>query len=261
MARRKRTESLAAFKKRMARETAKSVQKRALAELGKKIREAKARRKQALSRARELCKLSKQRTREQVKAYRQTERERVNATIEAMRAQVKDACATRRARIRKASRTEETKSRKLAAEQRRFNREMSRVDRSRAKEQAASERRMRKRRNEEDNDQVEANIEAELVPVFRAVAKQIKRSPRRTRTEAFLEWVQENPEEVLAIQQEQADAGVAELIREVEIQELEAMRDRLAKTKPRGGSTFTDNDLAALRVAGVDPFTTGETPF
>jgi hypothetical protein len=51
------------------------------------------------------------------------------------------------------------------------------------------------------------------VPVFAAVRKQIKGGPRRTRTEAFLEWAEENPDEILAVQEAQAEQYLKELVK------------------------------------------------
>jgi hypothetical protein len=55
----------------------------------------------------------------------------------------------------------------------------------------------------------------------------VKGSPRRTRTEAFLEWVEENPGEVYAMQSEQADRDLARLVAEHE------RAERLSRRKAR----------------------------
>jgi len=73
----------------------------------------------------------------------------------------------------------------------------------------------KRERSQEDDDAVRSNLSAlspELVPVFEAVKKRIKAGPRRTRTEAFLEWAEENPDEILAVQQADADQYLKELL-------------------------------------------------
>lgn len=52
----------------------------------------------------------------------------------------------------------------------------------------------------QSDDAVRANIPAELVRVFEKVKRGVRGSPHMSRTEAFLHWVEENPDEVLAIQ-------------------------------------------------------------
>ena len=66
----------------------------------------------------------------------------------------------------------------------------------------------------ESDDAVRKNIAKGLIPVFDKVRSKIRGGPRRTRTEAFLEWVQEHPDQVLTLQAEVADRDVARLIAE-----------------------------------------------
>lgn len=66
----------------------------------------------------------------------------------------------------------------------------------------------------ESDSEVENNVPPELVPVFRSVRAKIKSSPRRTRTEAFLEWAQSHPGDVLTILDAQLERDVAKLVAE-----------------------------------------------
>lgn len=237
----------------MARETARAVHQRALAQLRQEIANAKRRRAAALAHARELCRRSKAATREAVRRYRKQERERMNATIAAWRAETKQRCRARRERIRRAAKTE-IQRRKALADEKRFRRAQERqLERRVAKERAASDRRIERRRREEDDDQVLANIDPGLHSVFHAVKRSIKPSPRKSRTEAFLEYVHENPEEVLAIQSQQADSDVARMIRERQLEELEELETRLRAAGPNGDSALSSADTVRLRELGIDP--------
>jgi hypothetical protein len=69
-------------------------------------------------------------------------------------------------------------------------------------------------RSQEDDDAVRANLPPELVPVFDKVSRKIKGTPKRTRTEAFLDWAEENPDEILAVQQAVADKALRELLKQ-----------------------------------------------
>jgi uroporphyrinogen-III synthase len=50
--------------------------------------------------------------------------------------------------------------------------------------------------------------------VFDKHRRSMKGSARRSRTEAFLEWAAENPDEVLLVQQAEADKALHELLKQ-----------------------------------------------
>lgn len=95
------------------------------------------------------------------------------------------------------------------AEARALRRQLARTERKRAKQQPT-----KRERVAEDDDEVRGNLSPELVAVFNAVAKKIKAGPRRSRTEAFLEWAEAHPEEVYAVQQAEADARFKQLLKD-----------------------------------------------
>jgi hypothetical protein len=65
---------------------------------------------------------------------------------------------------------------------------------------ASAIRHLKKRETEaESDDEVERNIDPGLLLVWRAVKRSITGSAKMDRTEAFQHWVEENPEEVIAI--------------------------------------------------------------
>ena len=84
--------------------------------------------------------------------------------------------------------------------------------------------------------------------MWRRVESSIHGGPRRTRTEAFLEWAEENPDAVHGILYEQADRDVARLVAEHSATEL-----RLAKARRGRGYREPEDVAAALAAAGV-PF-------
>lgn len=93
--------------------------------------------------------------------------------------------------------------------------------RAEQRERIAASRRPKLRRTaaearEESDSEVRANLPAELHAVWRAVKGAIRGSARRSRTEAFCEWVEANPEEVLALQYGEAEHDVARMVREYE---------------------------------------------
>ena len=71
--------------------------------------------------------------------------------------------------------------------------------------------------------------------------KKIKGSPKRTRTEAFLEWAEENPEEILAVQEVAAEAYLKKLQKE--------QREHGKTVRKSGRYSQTPEELAELLAA------------
>lgn len=67
--------------------------------------------------------------------------------------------------------------------------------------------------------EVRKNLPAELVPVFNRMRRHIKGTARRSRTEAFLHWAEENPAEVVAMQGDDIEREVSRLVKEHDKQE------------------------------------------
>ena len=98
--------------------------------------------------------------------------------------------------------------------------QLSRAELAEQKRQLAVERRAPIRRStareraQEDDDAVRGNLPPDLRPVFDKVRRHIKGTPKKTRTEAFLDWAEENPDEILIVQQEAADKELKSLLKQ-----------------------------------------------
>ena len=91
----------------------------------------------------------------------------------------------------------------------------------------------------ESDDEVLQNIGPELHSLFHRVKRGIKSSPRMNRTEAFLHYVENHPNEYLQSIDDKTDA----LIRELEEQERQARRE-LRRGPPR--ARYTPEQLAEV---------------
>lgn len=119
------------------------------------------------------------------------------------RAEALDTCRTGRDELDAETKERVRGAKRELREERRYQREIHRAEkRGREKERV---RRSRKEASAESDDEVRANIPLELVPVFDRVKRQIKGTERKTRTEAFLEWTESHPDEVLAAEAEAAE--------------------------------------------------------
>lgn len=92
-------------------------------------------------------------------------------------------------------------------------------------------------RRQESDDEVRQNIPDELRGVFERVRTHIHGNARRSRTEAFLQWAEENPGEVYAMQGAQADRELQALIAE---QQRAERLQRKARRAPRGAVVLAD---------------------
>jgi hypothetical protein len=145
--------------------------------------------------------------REALKLSQRSEREQLRDLQRAARAEGKTTCEAGKSRARETGLELE----RQAAQKLRTERNDQRLIRHAGK--APKIRATARERAAEDDDAVRSNLPAELVPVFDRVRKQIKGSARRTRTEAFLEWAEENPDEIIAVQQADADKYLREMLK------------------------------------------------
>lgn len=138
------------------------------------------------------------------------------------RRELNESCRTR-AVIAKASGNHDVSTRRTRlVEERGFEGQMRRAERPQKLRSTALQRR------EEDDDAVRRNLDPTLVPVFDAVRKHIKGSPRKSRTETFLQWAEENPGEIYDMQQNDADRYLAQLLAEQERTHREMRRKSVA---------------------------------
>ena len=197
-------------------------------ELRVRLREAKTARPRRIREIRVLCRIGRENVRARVKALRSETLDRLRETVAQLRQQQRDQCATgtREARARLTQQIDEARA-ELEAERRLFRSFYGRKPASRVR---AAERR------QESDDEVERNLPPELVPVFRRVKKTIKAGPRRSRTEAFLEWVEGNTDEAHAILYDQVESDVARMVAE---------HEQIAKRLRKGRAAYREPEHAA----------------
>src|SRR5690606_6266812 len=139
--------------------------------------------------------------------------------------------------------------RKAMAERRKLERDLRAVDAKAIKRLDAAKKRTYRL---ESDDEVRANLPPELVPVFDRHRGRFKDSPRMSRTEAFLHWVAENPDEVIYEQAQAAEAAAAREIAELQKAER-AMSSKLRKAGRTRAPEFTAAELELMRRVGIDP--------
>jgi hypothetical protein len=149
--------------------------------------------------------------RELIKTARWARREAVQAVrISCARARVEArlSCQARAEQAKAAGAVAITARQRELDEERGFEQKMQRHEKPSRLRSTAGERRA------ESDDEVRSNLHPTMVPVFDHVRRHIKGNARLSRTEAFLQWAEENPDEVISLMQHDADRYLNQLLAE-----------------------------------------------
>jgi hypothetical protein len=173
-----------------------------LGTLRQEVRDARKRRAAAIAEARRAC----ANRRKKVPTLREAA-----AMLRAARAEARATCdaSLSKARTLKGAEARARAERQAEAAHQRTMRRLERHAKERAGELRPSLAKARVRRQESD-DEVRANIPPERAFLFERVKRQIKGSPRRTRTEEFLDYAHEHPDEELEALEDKTDAMIRE---------------------------------------------------
>jgi hypothetical protein len=173
----------------------------------KRLKEITGNRKAARAKVRAACQRSWVRT----KARAAEIREAASAVIANLKQSSRGACAADLEKADKRGRSEERillHRRHEALNRERLLDSTTRVIEGKEKRQRL---RTKKETRRESDDEVKQNIDPELHGVWVAMQNAFERVPKgKSRTEAFLEWAEANPDEVMDLQFAQAEADVAD---------------------------------------------------
>jgi len=182
-------------------------QRARLAELRDTVARIRGDKQAAAAEVRAGCQLARKALPGRLRAYREAEKARLRRELAEARQAARNRCQAAKVRIQATAGSAIEAARLALAEERKTQRIIREAERKitrRARTAtSASERRA------ESDDEVRRNIPDELVPIFDRVRKTIAGGPRRTRTEAFLEWAEENTGVVTDMRAELAEAAFA----------------------------------------------------
>jgi hypothetical protein len=197
-----------------------------LAKLRADLKAARDKRKGAIVAARERCRAHRLEVRDRLKAHRLQVLAELRATLQAERLAVRQECDVDLSKARAIKDEIESSKAKVEAE-RKYQRQMRHLDRVHRDRLRTHKKTSARELREESDDLVRGNIDASLVPLFNRIKRQITGSARKTRTEEFLHWCEENPNDVAAILEEENEKK----LRELEKEERKAMRELAALAK------------------------------
>ena len=199
-------------KKWLERELAKDHKRKArekLAELRRELRAAWEQRKAEMKAASERCRTERLAARERARALRIRGLAELREATRLEREAARAACVVGKREARGKEGIERRRA-ELEAE-RKYQLEMRRIDRGHKQRRSEHRHATYIERRSESDDLVRQNIPKDLIPLFERVKRGIKGSPRKSRTEEFLEWAEQHPGEVLEMIDSKTDAQVREL--------------------------------------------------
>jgi hypothetical protein len=194
-------------------------QREKLAHLRQELRDARALRQTALRQAKDRCRTDRLAARARARELRARLLAELRQAVRAERTRAKEDCAAGLAEARAIADNVQRARAELAAE-RKYRRDLARIERANRQRFKETRRATSAERRGESDDEVRGNIPPELLPLWERVKRSIRGSSRMSRTEAFLEYAEEHPSEVLEVLEDRTDA----LVRELEAKEREARR-------------------------------------
>lgn len=239
------------YLRKLATETARERLRRAR----QAVKDARAARRGAKAHAQQACMDARRTLRE----WRVSEKARVKAEIARLRSELAEGIAQRRARVAECCGPDKARAREegnqLVAGTRAELAELleaqrlERIWKGKGKAGKAPASSTRRDARAESDHEVEVNLTPEQLIVWKRVKGKIKPGHRRSRTEAFLEWMHDHSADVARIHADEAERQVREAVKHEAEQRkaLEGMpRASMAKLRE-----YLSTGLEALGVAGV----------
>lgn len=187
-----------------------------LVALRAQIRDVKRRRKRALCKVRGACRrgriLARQNVKARVKAIRVDARAQIKRARIDEKQRARATCKARKETVRRAALSTTAKRREVLQAERSLQAELRRIERSIRDRVVSHRQTSAKEARQESDDAVRHNVPPELVGLFEQVKRSIHGNTRASRTEVFLQYAEEHPDEILASYDDLADREVAKLV-------------------------------------------------
>ena len=180
-----------------------------LVDLRGQIREARARRREALLAARERCRSERLAARERARTLRLRALQELKDAVVAERAAARQTCSVKIGEAR-AIRDDIERARAKHVAEREYQRDLRRIEATNRQRRKEHPHATHIERRAENDDEVRSNLSSDLIPLFEKVKRGIKATPRMSRTEAFFAYVEEHPDEILEATDDKVDALVRE---------------------------------------------------
>jgi len=227
------------------RDIARSHREKAVAtlrDLRAQLHVARSVRNEALTKAKDGCRAERIALREKAHARRQSALAELRDMYAKERAEARDVCLVRKAEVHTEARDPIERAKGKWEAERKYQADLRRIEQGNRERHRAVHRAHAEERRSESDDEVLANVPPDYQALFQRVKRSIKGSSRESRTEAFLRYAEQNPEEVLAALDHDSDR----IVRELEEQRTKAERAlRPPRSSTRRRST-PEEELAAV---------------
>jgi hypothetical protein len=205
-----------------------------LVSLRTQIRDAKALRRSAIAQAKERCRTERIAARARARAMKERALEELREALRRERQLARDTCTASLAEARGIKDTVLRARTELQAESA-YRRDLRRIERANRAGRLEVRRPRGSERRGESDDEVRGNVPPELVGLWERVKGRIRGTDRMTRTEAFLQYAHDHPNEVLEVLEDRTEA----LIRDLEAKERAAAK-ALRGRRQRASSVFEE---------------------
>ncbi|MGO8996052.1 MAG: hypothetical protein ACLQVI_22295 [Polyangiaceae bacterium] len=191
-----------------------------LRSLREQLHAARTQRNEALAKARGHCRAERLTLREKAHARRQSALAELKDTYAKERAEAREVCVVRKAGVHSEARDPIERAKGNWDAERKYQADLRRIEQGNRDRHRAVHRSHADERRSESDDEVRGNIPPDYQALFDRVKRDMKGTSRESRTEVFLRYAEQHPDEILAA----LDDGSDRLIRELEEQRAKAER-------------------------------------
>jgi hypothetical protein len=194
----KRTKSQ---REKIVKDVSRANDKAAVAKRKKALAEARKAKQSAMKEARSSCKVDREKTKESSRASYKKTVEKARSKREAARAEARSRCSSG---VQKVVETYDPKVKKSGAElseEQKHQREIKRIEAANKDREKKRPKKSAGERLHEADQEVVQNLPPELIPVWHHFKDKVKGSKRRSRYEAFMDFIHDHPEAIDFVQQ------------------------------------------------------------
>lgn len=190
-----------AEREKLVKDVSRTNDKAAIAKKKKDLKEARTGKRSAMKQARKTCKVDREKTKESSRKNYSRSVEKARAKRDAARAAARSRCS---AGVQKVVNEYEPKLKKSGAElaeERKHQREIQRIEAANKDREKKRPKKSAGERLHEADQEVVQNLPPELIPVWHHFKDKVKGSQRRSRYEAFMDFVHDHPEAIVFVNQ------------------------------------------------------------
>ena len=212
-----------------------------LRELREQLHVARTRRNESLLNAKAQCRSERLALREKAHARRQRALAEQRDTYAKERAEARDVCLLRKADVHAGARDPIERAKGNWEAERKYQADLRRIEQGNRERHRAVHRAHAEARRSESDDEVRGNIPPDYQALFERVKRTTKGSSRESRTEVFLRYAEQHPDELLRALDDDSDR----IVRELEEQRTKAER-ALRPPPPSRRRRSTPEELVAV---------------